>query len=243
MRKLKLQLLQTRSSVSIILKDRISNDKEIFFIKTHTDLYTVNKLIDKLIFHSQLVNLRLSQVDLEFPVFDKFIQEHLEGQLELIFPNDEPTSIIFSLDWIVNHTEPDWNLKVLLEDSRHILNEAYKRMITHNNVLLRFVCEDFSYFYLKVSNILGNISITRSLDDKAKIIFEFKTKLKEPDITAWDFSKVINIVNIDQTRYEEFNLTEVTLLEPPTRVEGEEDIYSFKFEGRLLRSLDTSNPE
>ena len=241
MRNLKIKLLQTRSSVSIMLVDRVTGDKEIFFIKSHTDLYVVNTLIDKLVYYTQLVNLKLSEVNLEFPVFDRFIQTHLTGQLDFVFPNDEPTSIIFSLDWIVNHTEPNWNLKVLLEDSRHILNEAYKRMITQNNILLRFVQDDFSYFYLKVSNILGNISISKSVEDKAKVIFEFRTKLKEPE--TWDFSRVINIVNIDNTRYEEFNLTEVTMLQPPTRVEGEDLIFSFKFEGRLLKSLDTTSVE
>lgn len=216
-------------SVSISLTEMESQTYEIFIIQSYNDLYLVNSVLDRLSEFAKTSPTSLDTLSLGLPEFDDLLQEFPGQELVLSFPNDTDQSMMLPLNLFLEPGNLD--LQMYLNDARHIINEAFKRAIINSNILLRFNYQDGTYFYLKASSLMGDISILPAGEEENQVIFSFKTNLKYPE--TFDFSKVISISNIDPTRFAPFYLTNAHLLLEPEELVGQEKVYSLLFTGFL----------
>lgn len=226
--------------VSISITDPDSNTTELYEINNYGDLYLVNRLLDTLEdFNENLFKEltpgqepTLENLKFNLPIFDEFCNEFSKENLILSFPNDTFNSIMLPLSYLLENPRM---VTMFLEDSRHIINESFKRSIINSNVIFRFV-QPTSYFYLKVSLKMGNIKIepTSSVSTN-EVVFSFQTNLKYPE--TFNFNAVESISNIDQTRFEPFHLTNVSLIKEPQPILGEEKIYRLFFKGFLEQNM------
>lgn len=216
-------------SVSISLTEMESQTYENFIIQSYNDLYLINSVLDRLSEFAKIRPTSLDSLTLGLPEFDELLREFPGQDLVLSFPNDTDQSMMLPLNLFLEPGNLD--LQMYLNDARHIINEAFKRAVISSNLLLRFNYQDGTYFYLKVSSIMGDIDLLPAGEDENQVIFSFKTNLKYPE--TFDFSKVISISNIDPTRFAPFYLTNAHLLREPEELVGQEKVYSLLFTGFL----------
>lgn len=230
----------TLPEVSISITDPDSSTTEIYEIDNYGDLYLINNLLDTLeefnenLFKGLSGNQEPTLDNLKFniPIFDDFCKEFPKENLILSFPNDTVNSIMLPLSYLLENPRI---VTMFLEDSRHIINEAFKRSIINSNIIFRFV-QPNNYFYLKVSMKMGNLKIEPvSSVSTNEVLFSFQTNLKYPE--TFNFSTVESISNIDETRFEPFHLTNVSLIKEPQPILGEDKIYRLFFKGFLDRNL------
>ena len=216
----------TLPEVSISITDPDSSTTEIYEIDNYGDLYLINNLLDTLeefnenLFKGLSGNQEPTLDNLKFniPIFDDFCKEFPKENLILSFPNDTVNSIMLPLSYLLENPRI---VTMFLEDSRHIINEAFKRSIIN---------------YLKVSMKMGNLKIEPvSSVSTNEVLFSFQTNLKYPE--TFNFSTVESISNIDETRFEPFHLTNVSLIKEPQPILGEDKIYRLFFKGFLDRNL------
>jgi len=218
------------TEISIGLVEQESGTSEYFTISSYNDLYQVNSMIDNLISFNENDYLTRQDLVLGLGNFDDLVREFSCRNLVLSFPNDTKNSIMIPLDLFFER--PRMDLNMFLEDSRHIINEAFKRSIINSNIILRFNDVTGKYFYLKVSSIMGNLELTED-PLTGQYLFRFQTNLKYPD--TFDFSQVVCISNIDQTRFEPFFLTDVQLMAEPELILGGDKVYRLLFKGNLSK--------
>ena len=217
--------------VSISISEPESGTMEVFHIRSYNDLYQVNSLLDSLLDLSTHQASDLSTFSFGITEFDELVREFYGRDLVLSFPNDTENSIMLPLSLFL---EAGLDLRMFLEDSRHIINEAFKRSIINSNIILRFNKVDGTYFYLKVSSLMGNLDLETK--ETGESYFSFQTNLKYPD--TFDFSQVTSISNIDMTRFEPFFLTDVQLLAEPELLLGADKVYRFLFKGFLQKVVE-----
>ena len=83
---------------------------------------------------------------------------------------------------------------------------------------------------------MGNLKIEpASSVSTNEVLFSFQTNLKYPE--TFNFNTVESISNIDETRFEPFHLTNVSLIKEPQPILGEDKIYRLFFKGFLDKNL------
>ncbi len=189
----------TLPEVSISITDPDSSTTEIYEIDNYGDLYLVNNLLDTLeefnenLFKGLSSNQEPNLENLKFniPVFDEFCNEFPKENLILSFPNDTVNSIMLPLSYLLENPRM---VTMFLEDSRHIINEAFKRSIINSNIIFRFV-QPNNYFYLKVSLKMGNLKIEPTSSVlPMRCYLDFQTNLKYPELLISIQSKVFLIL-------------------------------------------------
>ena len=213
-------------AASLILIDPESLTSAKFNLTSYQELYVANQVIEHIRTHVVRSDLSLDDLTLGVPEFDLLLRDFGPENLVLSFPNDDETSVMLPLNLLINR--PSF-LSMFLEDSKYIINEAFKRSIINHNIILRFNTSINHFFYLKVSKLMGQIRAEYNADTE-RTIFSFRTNLKYPD--TFDFSQVTMISNIDSTRFSPFSLSDVHLLQQPTEL-PEVGIYHLLFDGIL----------